>query len=487
MSALVFALVLRYFERREGRNYLRFWILSWLAFALYATGSMAGRILGLSLPAGAPVRLIISAVSLAAAYLQMVWLLLGSYEFTRRTRLRGPWELPTMAAALVIGVMLTLLWVNDPTAADRRYFVRVGLRAIAVGLSFIAAAIWTLKERGPRRGLASALLPSALFVYGLDQTAGFYLAQPVMGSGGRGLVPISLGFGYFDIFVQLLIGLGMLLWMLEQSRAERRIDWQRLADSEERLRGIHESGRVVERYVMITAGDFSEFGLWAALLHLGIDFRSDATAQRPLDEQRRDADALPVGHAIDARAGAVHVAVELVPPRALGGLAAALGSKVTDEFRRCSAALRHQAVARNQSFARRVRNGLALPATLQRCDVRCAHAQRRIDNDQLRHAPRMSGRIHERDHAAHRMADQDEIAQCQLFDRLGQVCRETFIGVIKRRGRPVTVAVAALVERVHVIIGAQVLGYEIEPVRVRCAAVHAQHGSAARAAVIEVA
>lgn len=120
MSALVFALVLRYFERREGRNYLRFWILSWLAFALYATGSMAGRILGLSLPAGAPVRLIISAVSLAAAYLQMVWLLLGSYEFTRRTRLRGPWELPTMAAALVVGVTLTLLWVNDPTAADRR-------------------------------------------------------------------------------------------------------------------------------------------------------------------------------------------------------------------------------------------------------------------------------------------------------------------------------------------------------------------------------
>lgn len=108
-------------------------------------------------------------------------------------------------------------------------------------MSFIAAAIWTLKERGPRRGLASALLPSALFVYGLDQTAGFYLSQPVMGSGGRGLVPISLGFGYFDIFVQLLIGLGMLLWMLEQSRAERRIDWQRLADSEERYRTLVES------------------------------------------------------------------------------------------------------------------------------------------------------------------------------------------------------------------------------------------------------
>ena len=41
--------------------------------------------------------------------------------------------------------------------------------------------------------------------------------------------------------MQLLIGLGMLLWMLELSRAERQLDWQRLADSEERYRTLVES------------------------------------------------------------------------------------------------------------------------------------------------------------------------------------------------------------------------------------------------------
>ena len=39
IGALLFAAVLFHFERRAGRNYLRFWIWSWLAFAVYTTGS----------------------------------------------------------------------------------------------------------------------------------------------------------------------------------------------------------------------------------------------------------------------------------------------------------------------------------------------------------------------------------------------------------------------------------------------------------------
>jgi PAS domain S-box-containing protein len=240
-SALVFAAVLRYFEQREGRTYLRFWILSWVAFALYALGSIGGRVMALNMPPTAWPRLTVSVLSLAFAYLQAMWLLLGSYEFTRRARLRGAWELPTVAVALVIGLGLTLLWINDPDAANRRYIVRVGLRAIVVTLAFVAAAFWTFIERGHRRGAASVLLPAALFVYGIDQAAGFYLAQATTPSGPSGLRAIGIGYGYFDIFAQLLIGLGMLLWMLEQARAERQTDWQRLADSEERYRTLVES------------------------------------------------------------------------------------------------------------------------------------------------------------------------------------------------------------------------------------------------------
>lgn len=240
-SALVFAAVLRYFERREGRAYLRFWILSWVAFALYALGSMAGRVLGLSLPANAWERIVVSVGSLAFAYLQAMWLLLGAYEFTRRTRLKGAWEVPTIAVALVIGLGLTLLWINDPAAGNQRYLARVGVRAVVVALAFVAAAVWTYVEREHRRGFASLLLPTALFLYGIDQAAGFYLAQATSPSGPSGLRALGIGYGYFDIFVQLLIGLGMLLWMLEQVRAERLTDWQRLADSEERYRTLVES------------------------------------------------------------------------------------------------------------------------------------------------------------------------------------------------------------------------------------------------------
>ena len=239
--ALVFAAVLRYFERQEGRAYLRYWIWSWLAFAAYSVGAVAGRILAPGLPPSSLARFIVSVVSLAAAYLQVAWLLLGAYEFTRRTRLKGAWEVPTIVLSLGIGVVLTMLWIDDPSAGARRYFVRVGVRAIVVCAAFMAAAVWTAMERGPRRGLASSLLPSALFLYGVDQAALYVFALPINQSSATPMAALRPGFGYFDVFIQLLIGLGMLLWMLEQAREERRADWRRLAESEERYRTLVES------------------------------------------------------------------------------------------------------------------------------------------------------------------------------------------------------------------------------------------------------
>ena len=250
-SALVFAAALRYFERKEGRTYLRFWIWSWLAFAGYEASASLGRYLSLSMPPSDVVRFVVSTFSLTAAYLQVLWLLLGTYEFTERTRLRRRWEVPVIGIAIVLGVLLTLAWIDDPSGANHRYVARVGVRAIVLCATATGAGLWMAIARGPRRGFASALLPVSLGIYGVNQLARFSFGTPLSSvvAATSAAPPDSValatvlgtGFGYVDVFVQLLIGLGMLLWMLELERSERRADWQRLAESEERYRTLAES------------------------------------------------------------------------------------------------------------------------------------------------------------------------------------------------------------------------------------------------------
>ena len=132
-GALIFAAVLSHFERRDNRDYLHFWIWSWLAFAVYTFGVTFNRMLpddGVS----SPWRIALTAVSLTAGFLQVIWFLLGTFEFAERRRLTARWLIPSCGIALVLGLALTLAWVDDPAARTARYLARVGVRSLVTGV-----------------------------------------------------------------------------------------------------------------------------------------------------------------------------------------------------------------------------------------------------------------------------------------------------------------------------------------------------------------
>ena len=236
-GAIIFAIVLRHFVRRDGRTYLRFWIGSWLAFATYVPGAMLGRLL-LAIPPTNPLRVTLSVITLTAGVLQVVWLLLGTREFTTR-RVGRTYLAPSVVAAFVAAIVLTLAWIDDPDPS-RRYFVRVGVRSIAVCLAFVTAAIWLALLDTSRGRVARFLLPAALTLYGIGQGLLFLAGAPT----GVDLAVVSgfrLSYGSIDVFLQLLIGLGMTLSMLERERDERLVVWQRLVENEERYRTLAES------------------------------------------------------------------------------------------------------------------------------------------------------------------------------------------------------------------------------------------------------
>ncbi|HET9369184.1 MAG TPA: PAS domain S-box protein [Vicinamibacterales bacterium] len=241
-GALIFAATLRHYERREGRAFLRFWVLGWISFAVFVLGSWGARQLSLALPATSPARVVATLASLSAGYCHALWLLAGTYEFSRRVRLSGRWVSYVIVASVVVALVTTLAWIADPAAMNERYLARVGVRSAVAGLAFVSAGVWLWLERRTTSGLASRLLPIALMLYGLHQPVLVFWSLPM---GGPQATPtaaaLQFGSSYLEVFLQLLIGLGMLLWMLEVERERRLVDWRRLTESEERYRMLAET------------------------------------------------------------------------------------------------------------------------------------------------------------------------------------------------------------------------------------------------------
>src|SRR5215210_2357578 len=94
-GAVIFAAVLSHFERRDNRDYLHFWIWSWLAFAAYTFGVTISRMMQVG-SVSSPERIVLTTLSLTAGFLQVIWFLLGTYEFAERRRLATRWLVPSL-------------------------------------------------------------------------------------------------------------------------------------------------------------------------------------------------------------------------------------------------------------------------------------------------------------------------------------------------------------------------------------------------------
>ncbi|MEO6222737.1 MAG: ATP-binding protein [Vicinamibacterales bacterium] len=235
-GAMLFAAVLRHFELRDNRDYLHFWIWSWLAFAVYTFGVTVSRLLPTTVAFASPERITLTALALSAGFLQVIWFLLGTYEFAARRRLTDRWLLPTCGVALVMGLVVTLAFIDDPAARTARYLARVGVRSVVTGVGFVIAALWLARLNKGAWTLGRGLLPVALIFYGMDQIVFFVLGLPLQGAFDD-FQRVQLAYGYVDVLLLLLVGLGMLLWMLEKEREDRLANWERIAASQ-RLEAI---------------------------------------------------------------------------------------------------------------------------------------------------------------------------------------------------------------------------------------------------------
>ncbi len=216
IGALITAVLFGVFSRTYGKPFLSHWARAWSAMCVMLVGAALGAMLSSHAATGME-RTVISAVTSVAAYLSIAWLLTGAVEVASaergaRVREHQGWIL---AGAVVVGLIATSLFRSDPEAHGARFMVRVGFRSALTGLAFLFAALSVPMSRakGAPRSLGRLIVGGALAGYGLQQA---HLAWGVFfQSATVGGATYTLFAGFFDFVFSFAVGLGVVIWLLE--------------------------------------------------------------------------------------------------------------------------------------------------------------------------------------------------------------------------------------------------------------------------------
>jgi len=220
IGALITAVLFGVFSRMYQKAFLSQWALSWSAMCVMLTGAALNASIAGAEPTSS-LRFTISTVTSVAAYLQVAWLLLGAGHLLseERAEVMRRWHPWILRSAVVAGLVAVAAFANDPDQLGPRFMVRVGVRSGVMGLAFLAAAISVTRSRTTevQRSLGRVLVGLSFLIYGLAQ---LHLSWGVLFRiASVGESTYTLYTGFLDFVLVFTIGLGVVIWLLEEQHA----------------------------------------------------------------------------------------------------------------------------------------------------------------------------------------------------------------------------------------------------------------------------
>ncbi|WP_370088591.1 sensor histidine kinase [Ekhidna sp.] len=212
LMALVIMLILRKFFRQYKNDFFRYWSWSWLALFVNMIGSCVALANAFLLPLDHPFRLIISMITVTASFLQIAWLYAGTKEISR-TRKINQKQLRLLTILIIpISIILVMIHFQNPDGGDYRIFYRVGIKSLLAGVIFgiCASMLWKISKTG----IGIRFIIFSFLLYGLLQINYFLVTFFEIVN-----IPYGVELPYFmgavDLFLQSLMGLGMIISVLE--------------------------------------------------------------------------------------------------------------------------------------------------------------------------------------------------------------------------------------------------------------------------------
>ncbi|MFN8063060.1 MAG: hypothetical protein U0Q12_28165 [Vicinamibacterales bacterium] len=214
-GALLLAGLMGVLHRAYRYGFLKWWAISWVACAVWVASTEVA-LLGVSgLSPVHPRRLVPAFVGVEAGYLQVVFLLVGTYEIATRWTVSPQMRRRLVAGALVLGAVVVAASIA-PDVYDVRLFARHGLRRLVAAAGLFVAAFGVGWTRRTSRGLGRRLAAFAMLLLALQE---LHLFGVTVYGLVAGRLPGYLPFlGFADASVQMVLGLGMVAWLLDEER-----------------------------------------------------------------------------------------------------------------------------------------------------------------------------------------------------------------------------------------------------------------------------
>ncbi|HMB55292.1 MAG TPA: EAL domain-containing protein [Thermoanaerobaculia bacterium] len=213
--SLVVAVLLAGFHRTYRRHYLGAWALCWGALAVHQAANALGFWLVGGGEAAQFVRPLLSAASLVAIYVAVVWLLVGSFEVATGHIVGRHLARRSGLVAIGLGLVSAVAYVTWQGDVFWRHALRIALPQLVTGVAFLVAAAgaWWLRRRHGGRGPAFAA--SAFALYGLLRLyVGLESLLSFMASGAGQVVVLTI----VELLLLSLIALAMAVWLFEEER-----------------------------------------------------------------------------------------------------------------------------------------------------------------------------------------------------------------------------------------------------------------------------
>lgn len=164
-------------------------------------------------PLDNPFRILISILTVCASFLQILWLFTGSYELSKEKIISKTWTWLSAFLILPLSIVLVFLYYDDPEAGSYRILFRVGIKSLAGGIIFIVSSI--LLIRRSKSGIGVKFIIFAFSLYGILLFNTFIIElSDVIGYSYNFKMPYYVN-GGLELFLQALMGLGMIISVLE--------------------------------------------------------------------------------------------------------------------------------------------------------------------------------------------------------------------------------------------------------------------------------
>ncbi len=311
LIAVTQSIVFAHYYRLFRREHLLLWACSFFALAIYLATSGTSWLLIGHYPAAHPLRLAVTSLSLVAAYIQVVALVMGTLAIWRKRRWTRQQMIGALVVASVFGLVSTLLFAFDPAMVQERMGMRIGLRYVITGVAALSMGI-AIASRWPRGRLGQQMTALALFIYGADQIHVFsaYVAQVMGGDTWWWMRYTTLA----TLLAPLFISYGLVIWLLEDERDRA----ESATDAAERLRLFDQLTGLPNRSQMLShLGQQMQHPQGAALLLVRLDNLGNIAAASGMDgvdlaltsSAERIEEVAHANGMVAARPGADHIAI----------------------------------------------------------------------------------------------------------------------------------------------------------------------------------